>query len=250
MSTIGQNFQRVLDAQNYQKTMQGGGKGAQTVANQGLTNVSKQATKNQQATESLDKATLDRLDRLAQAEAEEQAKTQGQADVADNAAQSNKMRKKEETGKTAEDLDVGPGEAQTKTATGTFVDEADEAISIPKEQAKALESMDDKRHAERILEDMPEANRTAASSMLSTQLQTKGSDKVAELKDDPKVGAVVEEMDLEPAESLQEAARPAPIMSAKNEKPMLLEDPHSENLAKEAAAQQLREGGAQEQMIA
>lgn len=250
MSTIGQNFQRILDAQNYQKTMQGGGKGAQTVANQGFTNVSKQATKNQQSTESLDKATLDRLDRLAQTEAEEQAKAQGQADVADNAAQSNKMRKKEETGKTAEDLDFGPGETKTQAGTGTFVEEADEAIAIPKEQAKALEAMDDKRHADRILEDMPEANRTAASSMLSSQIQTKGKDKVAELKDDPKVTGVVEEMDLEPAETLQEAARPAPIRSAKDEKPMVLDDPHSETLAKEAAAQQLREGGAQEQMIA
>ena len=170
-------------------------------------------------------------------------------DVADNALQGTKRRTQ---GDDEEDKKVGHGELkETKENKRVFAldDESAEPYEVSETQGKKMDKLDE-RTPESILDGMPDGAKAAAKATLDTQMQTRGTDKVSELKDDPKITAVAEKMDLDPAESLRESAVPAPIRDAKVEPPMLQNDPHSEEMVKEAARRQLENGEGQEAMIA
>lgn len=183
-------------------------------------------------------------------EALESAQTQGRESVRDEAAIQSKGRKATK-GDDDKDVAVNPGQVKQKEGIRVFPldDDGEESYEVSETKAKQLDNLD-RRTPEMILQGMPEGARKAAEATLDTQIKTKGRDKVAQLKDDPKITAVAEQMDLDPAETLQESAKIAPIRTPKDEPPMMVEDTQSEVLAKEAARRQLESGGANEAMIA
>lgn len=168
------------------------------------------------------------------------------ADVADDIALRNKTKKR---GEDDDDKRVGSGQVKEKKSQTVFaLDDGDE-YEVTTTQAEGVKKMDGKS-PEEILAGMPEGARKASEATLDAQIKTKGTDKVADLKDDPKITAVAEQLDLDPAESLKESAVIAPIKDAKNEPPMLQDDPNAERMAKEAAIKQMQSGGGPEAMIA
>ena len=117
-----------------------------------------------------------------------------------------------------------------------------ETFEITKTQGQQLDKLDEKT-PEQILAGMPENSRKAAEATLDTQMKTQGKDKIAQLKDDPKVSAQVEEMDLDPVGSFRDEAKVAPIRTPKDEPPMMVPDENAEKMAKEAAIRQMQESG-------
>lgn len=192
---------------------------------------------------------------LAQQQAKEMeqhddAMEQNRANVADEAAVQNRG-KKGLKGQDDDDKKVKPGQVKAKGEKRVFPldDDSGEAYEVTETQGKKLDLMDE-RSPESILSGMPDGARNAAKATLDTQIKTKGTDKVSQLKDDPKVSAVAEEMDLDLAdpEWRATASKPAPIQI--NNKPMEPEiSSHDEALAKEAAQKQMASGN-QEAMIA
>jgi hypothetical protein len=191
----------------------------------------------------LDKAEAQRAKDLDESQDVHQQSTQ---DVADNALQGTKRRRTPED----DEKKVATRDVKKKKSAVVFQldDDGNESYEVTETQSKSFKNVDDKS-PEQILAGMPEGSRKAAKATLDTQLATQPQ-KVKDLKDDPKITAVAEQLDLDPAETLKESARVAPIRDAKNEPPMMREDPNHEVLAKEAARRQMQSGQADEAMIA
>jgi len=203
-------------------------------------------TKTKGPGESLDAGLAARL-KAAEAEAASDVQAEARQNVADEAAVQNKTNRKE-LGDQDKDHRVGKGDIKgQKDGFRVFQLDEDSAESYEVSEAdgRKLDSIDG-RTPEQILAGMPEGSRKAAEATLNTQVKTKGTEKVSELKDDPKVSAVAEQLDLDPAESLRESAVVAPIRDAKNEPPMMQEDP----LLRETALRGVNGKAAEEAMIA
>lgn len=177
----------------------------------------------------------------------DQATSKGQESVKNQGAGQTKRRLHDDE----DDKKVGTGVVKEKPAGRVFQldDDAGESYEVSEAQGQAVDNLD-RKTPEQILSGMPEGARKAAAATLDTQIKTKGTDKIADLKDDPKISAVAEQLDLDPVESLKDSAKVAPIRDAKNEPPMMVEDTQSESMVKEAAKQQLASGAADEAMIA
>jgi hypothetical protein len=168
---------------------------------------------------------------------------QAKAGMADEANQTHGDTKAKE-----KDRKIGEGRIEQKAPSRVFQldSDTDENYEVTEAQGKRLESIDS-RTPDQILEGMPNHARSAAAATLNTQMENKGVKKVAQLKDDPKVSAEVENMDLDLADSNWKKSALAPIKSAKSEPPLQIEDPHAEGMAKDAAVKAMQAGG--EQMI-
>lgn len=123
---------------------------------------------------------------------------------------------------------------------------------IPVEDHQFLTTkMDDPDFTDaRLLDDIPAQNLEAANSVMDTQL-AQGASKVAVLKTDPKIDAVAEEMEIQPAPPL---AEPMDILDCSNDpklQPLSMELPDEvHQVAAEMAAAQLAAGEQPEALIA
>ena len=217
---------------------------AQTGASNQLNEKSK--TERKGPTEGLSPELQAKLNAAAEKEAEADATAQARQSVADDALVQNKSTKRKDI-EEKDDSDYGVGQGDVKTKDGSRVLELDggddgETFQITKAEGEKLDRLDG-RSPEQILAGMPENSRKAAEATLDTQIKTQGKEKVAQLKDDPKITAKVEEMDLEPVGSLRDEAKVAPIRTPKDEPPMMVVDEASESMAKEAAIRQMQQGG-------
>lgn len=219
--------------------------GATAAARTGL--VAEKAKANQ--TESLDEETLARLnEQRVLADAQDEA----MASMADESAQANRTRKKEETNeKDARDVRTGAGEVHQH---GEMVHAPDDDVyDLTHEEDLAIGALDSRDHAVDLNADMPDHTRVAAENMVNTKLSTDGPEKVAELKTDRKVDEAAATPMLKLAEPIEKSARPMDILDPADVsyRPLQVADEHAEGIAAEAAAAQLRRGGGgQEALIA
>lgn len=200
--------------------------------------------------ETLDPQLMAKLQKANEKDAAQDAKAEAKKSLADDAVAQNKSTKRKDLEQDNDDYRIGQGDVQKKDGSRVLsLDGADgdETFEISKTQAKQLDGVDG-RTPEQILHGMPESNRKAAEATLDTQIKTQGKEKVANLKDNPKVTEIAEKMDLEPAESLKESATVAPIRTPADEPPKMVEDPHAEAMAKKAAQKQMMEGGGEAMM--
>lgn len=248
MKAIGPNFNRIqqqallrdvntVDAKEASHA-------AQTGASNQLSQKAKDANKLKTQGESV-QFSQKLLDKQAEAEATKDAQADARQNVADEALVQNKGKRKDLDQDT--DHRVGAGDIKKKdgpTRVFELDDDGGESYEVTKTQAEGVDMLD-RKTPEQILEGMPKQAREAAEATLDTQLKAKGTEKVAQLKSDPKVEAAAEQMDLDPVMSLKDAAKPAPIKDAKNEPPMVVEpDEHMEKVAKEMAMKQAQNGEA------
>jgi hypothetical protein len=188
-----------------------------------------------------------------EADAAQDADAQNRSNVADEAAVQNRGKRQLKGGADEDDKRVGARDVKGKKESSRVFpldDESGEAYEVTETQGKKLDALDG-RTPDSILQGMPEGARNAAKATLDTQLKTKGTEKVSQLKDSPEVSAVAEEMDLDLAdpEWKKTAAKPAPIQL--NNKPMEPEvSSHDQALAKEAAQRKMASGEGNEAMIA
>ncbi len=249
-----------VSQKNYSLQMQNqvkdaGKNAAQTNVARGDTGVSKQQGDSNKGVK--EKSLLSEAAQKALEQADlKKTQEQGGAQNAQKASGQKKAKEREKTKGGDGDIRGGgernyqPGDL-SPTATGNFVvrgESEEEDFEITGVQAKRLGELDSPKHAkEKILGEMPEHVRKASENMVTEKTDTeKKRDKHADLKDGPKAfGDQVEGVILEPAESFKEAGtRPAALQSAKQEKPMQVEDTHSEDIVKNNAKEQLAKGGA------
>lgn len=251
MSTIRNNS--ITQQQNYMSRMRADvntvdAREASHAAQTGASNqISKQNKQNKakEPTEGLSKELQAKLAAAAEKDAESDATAQARQNVADDALVQNKSTKRKDLEQDNDDYRVGQGDFEKKDGTRVLkLDGGDDAetFEISKAQGKQLDQLDEKT-PEQILAGMPENSRKAAEATLDTQMKTQGKDKVAQLKDDPKVSAQVEEMDLDPVGSFRDEAKVAPIRTPKDEPPMMVLDENAEKMAKEAAIRQMQKDG-------
>lgn len=248
MATIGGN-------NNFHQLMSSAAKaGAKTVVGQGLgAGVSKQVktqSKTKETPASKETVSPELAKALESAKAQDETQS-AMRDVSDNAAQAN--AKKKDIGGGEDENDLRGRDVDRPKPGFVFVEgEEGEKYQIKEADANKVTRMDSKSFSEKLNSDMPEGTRRAAEATLNNQIEANGTDKVSKMKEgDSKFSSAVEGMDLEPAEDFMAAgSTPAPIRSAKDEKPMMVEDEHAEQLAKEAAKQQLASGGGTEAFVA
>lgn len=243
INRAGANFQAKIDAANFAKTRTVDAKqGSVAAQNSGAVAQKSKDTKPKGPSEgsTLSEAAQKALEQKSLQDDIKQA----QAGLADEASQANgKTKTKDKDDK----KNIGHGRIEQKESTRVFqLDDDDErSYEVPEKVGAKLDSLD-RKTPEQILQGMPEASRIAAGAMVATQ----GPVKLAkELKDDPKVTAKVEQMDLDPADPEWREHTLAPIKSPKDEPPLQMDDPHAEGMAKEAAVRQMQAGGG-EQLIA
>ena len=219
-----------------------------TIAKQAKTKESKGPQEGFKLSEAAQKA----LDKAEQADTlQDQAKaqdTKNQSSVADDVALQGTKRRTQSDDE--DDKKIGLGDVKNqKDGTRVFQldDDGGEVYEVSETQAKDLKKADG-RSPESILEGMPEASKNAAAATLDTQIKANGKEKVSELKDDPKVSQVAEQLDLDPAEGFKDGVRIAPI-SVQNAPLEIQTNPNDEVMAKQAAVEQMQNGGG-EQMIA
>lgn len=238
------NDANTVDAKEARQSMMTGGAGK--LAEQNKKN---QTTKTPGEQVKLSSAAM--LQRAKETEAAEDADAQNRANVADEAAVQNRS-KRGLGGKDEDDKKVKPGQVKGKDGKRVFPldDDSGEAYEVTETQGKKLDTLDE-RSPERILSDMPEGARKASEATLDTQIKTKGIEKVAGLKNDDKVSAVAEELDLDLAdpEWKKSAAKPAPIQVTTTPLEPKISS-HDEALAKEAVQRKMASGEANEAMIA
>lgn len=252
MSTIRNNS--ITQQQNYMNRMRADvntvdAKEASLAAQTGASSKIAQQVKNnktKEPQEGLSKELQAKLAAAAEKDAEADATAQARQNVADDAMVQNKSTKRKDLGEQDnDDYRVGQGDFEKKDGTRVLkLDGGDDAetFEITKTQGQQLDKLDEKT-PEQILAGMPENSRKAAEATLDTQMKTQGKDKIAQLKDDPKVSAQVEEMDLDPVGSFRDEAKVAPIRTPKDEPPMMVPDENAEKMAKEAAIRQMQESG-------
>ncbi|MCA9795069.1 MAG: hypothetical protein KC910_24845, partial [Candidatus Eremiobacteraeota bacterium] len=195
--------------------------GATAAARTGL--VAEKAKANQ--TESLDEETLARI---RDQEVLNEARDVAMESMADEAAQANRTRKKDETNEKDEaDVRVGSGQV----GHGEMVHAPEEDIyDLTHEEDLAIGALDSRDHAVDLNADMPEHTRVAAENMVNTKLSTDGPEKVADLKTDRKVDEAAATPLLKLAEAPEKAARPMDILDPADVsyKPLQVADEHAE----------------------
>lgn len=200
------------------------------------------------------KSQLTLSDAAKKAQEQEAAQDADQAardNVKDEAAVQNRSKRGLKGGDD-DDKKIRPGKVQAKESRRVLPldDDSGETYEVTETQGKKLDTLDG-RTPESILSGMPEGARKASEATLDTQIKTKGKDKVAEFKEDPKVTRIAEEMDLDLAdpEWKASAGKPAPIaFSKKPLEPTI--DEHQEKMAKDAVQRKMMNGEADEAMIA
>lgn len=255
---INNNFN--ISQQNYQMQVQNqirtsGQNAAATNVAQGNTSVSKQQTDSNKGVR--EESNLSEAARKALEKADlEKTQQQGGAKNAGKAAGQAKAKEKEQTRDGGADIRGGGERRQhkagdlTPTGDGKFIlrgETKEQDSVITREQAQRLGHLDSKEHAEELLRDMPEFVRKASENMIIEKTDNeKKRRKHAKFKDGSKeFEDEVAEMELELAEPMEEAgSRPVPIQNPKHENALVAEDPFSEGLVKDQAAQQLADGGA------
>lgn len=239
------NFQRAIDQTNYAKTRTvSAEQGRSAAQNSGVISDKR---KNSEASEQTEKFTLS-AKLQAQLAAEQQTlKDDVQEAQAGLSHKANESRNKKETGEP--DPKIGSGIVGPKTEKRVFEldDESGESYEISETEGSRLDHLD-RQSPSRLLDDMPEHTRVAASATLKTHMDTKGVDKVANLKDDPKVTANLERMELTLSDQEWRKNALAPIETGRNAPPLQVDDPHAEESAKIVALKLAEAGG--EQMVA
>jgi hypothetical protein len=193
------------------------------------------------------------LQQAKEAEEAQDATTQSQSNVADEAAVQNRGKRQLKGGVDDDEKKIGARDVKEKGESRVFPldDESGEAYEVTETQGKKLDALDE-RTPQSILQGMPEGARNAAQATLDTQIKTKGTEKVSQLKNGPpEVNAAAEEMDLDLAdpEWKKSAAKPAPIQLGN--KPMEPEiSSMDKDLAGEAVRRKMASGEADEAMIA
>lgn len=264
MAGISNNFN--LSQQNYQMQLQNqvrdsGKNVASQLVSQGNTGVSKQKSDSKGVKE---ESTLSEAARKAiEADELKTAQAKGGAEQAGKAAGKAKAKEREKTKDGSGDLrgageraQFAAGDMQKMPDGSTIVHGDDETPSfeISATGSKRLNQLDDKNFVQAtIVDTMPEHAKAVGGKMVEEKTDTpKKREKFADLKmGDPKFSDRVEGVIIEPTAAMDPRGEvgKAEIRSARHEKPMMLEDTHSEALAKEAAAQQLANGN-QEQFVA
>lgn len=253
MASIHSNFQQsqIQHQQMLQKQIaKGGDQQAKTSAASSTGQTSQQAKDTKAKTPGESVQFSDKFLKMEAEKAEEtQADQTAQESVADDAVVQNKTTKRKDLETDNSDYQVGYGEVEEKKGHRVFAldDDQDSSYEVSEAEGRKMDSLD-KRTPEQILSGMPEGARRAAEATLDTQIKAKGTDKVAELKSDPKVDAIAEDLDLDPVQSFRDGAKPAPIMDAKKEPPMVVEpSEHEQHVAKEIA---MKQAGEQEAFVA
>jgi hypothetical protein len=248
-----------------QKQVQNSGQNAaaHNVAH-GHTKVSKKQSESHEA-ETTEESTLSEAARQAIEDSElKKAEEDGGATNAQQASGKKKTKEHKSKDSKAQGGEVRGGEHEylpgemTPTSEGNFVvhgESEEEDFEITGAQASRLGTLDSPKHArEKVLGDMPEHVRKASENMIAEKTDTEQKrERHADLKDGSKEFAdQVEGVILEPAESFRAAGkRPASLRGPKQEKPMVAEDPYSEELVRELAKEQLaQEGSPDEAFVA
>ena len=234
----GLNFQAKLDAATFAKTRSVDAKtGSVAAQNSGLVSEKSKDTKTSKAPSegfTLSEAAKKALEDSALSDDLEQAKA-GMADEANQT--SGKSKAKEEDDKKS----IGRARIEQKEETRVFQLDDDDAApyEVPKAVGEKMDSLD-RRSPEAILEGMPDSSRIPAEATVKAQ----GPVKLAKaLKDDPKISAIAEKLDLEPADPEWKKNAMAEIRTPKDEPPLQLDDPHSESMARTAAINEMQAGG-------
>lgn len=234
---------------------------AHTVS-QGNTGVSKQSEKNKSGGLKEESTLSEAARKAIEADELKNAQTKGGAEQAGKAAGKAKAKEREKT-KDGGDLrgagerhNFQPGDMQKMPDGSSIVHGDDETPSFEINAAgtKRLGQLDDKNFVQAtVVDTMPGHAKAVAGKMVEEKTDTgKKREKFADLKmGDPKFSDQVEGMMLEPTAAVDARGKvgTAGIRSAKHEKPLQVEDTHSEDLAKIAAAQQLASGN-QEAFVA
>lgn len=255
---ISNNFN--ISQQNYQMQLQNqvrdsGKNAASQLVSQGNTTVTKQKTDTNKGVK--EQSTLSEAARKAlEADELKDAQTKGGAEQAGKAAGKAKAKEREKTKDGSGDLrgagerqNFAPGDLQKMPDGSTIVHGDDETPSfeINATGSKRLSQLDDKNFVQAtVLDTMPDHAKAVGGKMVQEKTDTpKKREKFADLKmGDPKFSDQVEGVIIEPTAAMDPRGEvgKAEIRSAKHEKPMQLEDTHSEALVKEAAANQLASG--------
>lgn len=234
---------------------------AQTVS-QGNTGVSKQSEKNKSGGLKEESTLSEAARKAIEADELKNAQGKGGAEQAGKAAGKAKAKEREKT-KDGGDLrgagerhNFQPGDLQKMPDGSSIVHGDDETPSfeISATGSKRLGQLDDKNFVQAtVVDTMPGHAKAVAGKMVEEKTDSgKKREKFADLKmGDPKFSDQVEGMMLEPTASVDARGKvgKASIRSAKHEKPMQVEDTHSETIAKDAAARQLASGN-QEAFVA
>lgn len=263
MAGIGNNFN--ISQQNYQLNLQsqirdsGKNAAAQTVA-QGNTGVTKQdKSKEKSETSHLSEAARKAIEQ----DELKNAQAKGGAENAGKAAGKKKAKEREKTKEGGGDVrgaerhNFAPGEQQKLSDGSSIVHGDDETPSfeINKAGTARLGQMDDKNYTQAtVVDTMPAHAKAVAGKMVEEKTDTgKKREKFADLKmGDDKFSGQVEGMVLEPTAKMDPRGKvgKAGIRSAKHEKPKMMEDPHAEDIMKEAARLQVANGGGAEAFVA
>lgn len=244
MAMINNNFSAKLQQMQSQQLTQARsnvGTKTQAAQNTGQTSTMAKSTKS----DGVDKSTLERMK---QEEALEKATAQGMEQVADDAAQANRSKRKEET---QDSQDIGYGEVRhhggEKEAAPTEGSDSELEVQLSTEQKSRMKELDQGKQF-RLNSDIPEQNLKAAKAKVQQDIKVQNEDdKAQNFKFNPKVDEAAEQMELKPSESLEVAGRPQieTIMDPDedlNMQPLSLEDTHSESLAKEQVAKKQASG--------
>jgi hypothetical protein len=231
---------------------------------QGHTGVSKQAEKNKSSGLNEESHLSEAARKAMEQEEVKEASAEGGAEQAGKAAAKAKAKEREKT-KGGEDGDLrgaderhnfAPGEQQ-KMADGSSVVHGDSDIpsfEISATGTKRLGQLDNKEYVQQnIVDTMPAQAKAVGSAMVKEKTDTpKKREKLADLKMGPDdFSSQVEGVITKATHQVDPRGKVgvAKIRSPKHEKPMVVEDTHSEELAKEAAAKALA-GGEQEAFVA
>jgi hypothetical protein len=240
----GLNFQAKLDAANFAKTRTVDAKqGSVAAQNSGQVSQKAKDTKTSKTPSegfTLSEAAQKALEDAALEDGLEQAKA-GMADEA------NQTHGKSKTKENEDRKSIAQGRVEQKDGTRVFEldDEDGASYEVSKAEGERMDALD-RRSPQNILDGMPDSSRIPAEATVRAQ----GPVKLAKaLKDDPKVSAITEQMDLEPADPEWKKNTLAAIRTPKDEPPLQFDDPNSELMAKEAAIRMMQSGGG-ELMIA
>lgn len=166
---------------------------------------------------------------------------QGMADEANQAHGDTKAKEKD-----TKERKLGESRVEQKSGHRVYQldDGSEETYEVPKPLADKLDALD-RRTPDQILQGMPQQARAASEATLTSQIQSKGMEKVSQMKEDPKVSDKVEQMKLGLADKEWKENLLEPIRTAKHEPALQMDDPHAEATAKEHALQAMQQGGEQ-----
>ncbi len=213
-------------------------------ANTGVNSKIAKENKAEQAQDGIDKQTLERL-------ALKDAEQSGMNQVADENAQTNKGRRKNEDPDVQDSHIQGGQYFQEGEVSGASTGQEEEFIELTATQESAIDKMDSPAFSQNLNSDIPESSLKPAAAKVEAELKAKGPEAM-DFKEDPKVIEITGQVETGLTESLMEAGGKPNLelhdaTTDKNFQPQLAEDPYSEELAKTAVAEQLANGELEEE---